>query len=562
MHLVYSFLIILGMLGLLASGKITKLEYSLLDIFFRARPITVDKPAIALIEIGPDSLEAIGRWPWPGHYHAEMIRILSRWNAAAIVFDRAYSDTDPLLDSALLAKALQESGRVYFPVSLENKPAKKIWVHSLPVELEAAEGSKIWNGPPAEHRLLLKGLGQMEAPADQDGILRSVQTSRAWGAQAYRYLGIQAALDYRGRKTEPPALQKAAQARQGQLLINWAGVWQRLFPRYAYAEIIRSDQAIQRGLKPVLDPKELAGKICFIGFTEGENAEYRVTPVNARMPALAVLALAAQTVLDGKYLRPAPFEFQAALMLFFGILATLVFADFRNLRSALILIGLSLAWILLSFLFFWKAGLWIYGVQPLLLAAALFIFSALYAHVVAVREQSRLFDLATRDGLTGLFVIRYFREVLNQMVQECRAEGRPLSLILMDIDNFKAINDTFGHPAGDYVLKKTAHIVQSVIRHKRPVKEADLAARYGGEEFVVMVMGKLPDAAEKVGERIREAVEKAHFDWEGKAIKVTLSVGAACLHTDEKIPDRMVRRADEALYHAKRTGKNRVCQSP
>ena len=77
-----------------------------------------------------------------------------------------------------------------------------------------------------------------------------------------------------------------------------------------------------------------------------------------------------------------------------------------------------------------------------------------------------------------------------------------------------------------------------------------------------MVMGKLPDAAEKVGERIREAVEKAHFDWEGKAIKVTLSVGAACLHTDEKIPDRMVRRADEALYHAKRTGKNRVCQSP
>ncbi len=546
------------MMALLVSGRLTKLEYVVLDAFFRARPDSSVVPAVSLIEIGPDSLEAIGRWPWPGHYHAEMIRILSRWKVGAIVFDRAYSETDPLLDAGLMAAALRDSGRVYFPLKLVTKPAKKIWVHSLPVELESAEGSKVWSGPPAEHRLSLRGMGQLEAFADRDGILRSVLAEQAWGSQVYRYLGVQVALDFLSQRNST-ALQRAADSNTGHLFVDWTSAWAQRFPRYSYADIIRSDQAIQRGQKPAVNPKQLEGKICLIGFTEGEQTEYRVTPVHPRMPVLAVMAQAAETVVEGRYLRALPLQMQAVCLLGLGLLAAILFADFSNLKSAVFFFAMAGGWTAVSFLFFWRLGFWIYVVQPVLLAAGLFVFSALYAHIVAVREQSRLFDLATRDGLTGLYVIRYFREVLNQVVQESNASNQPLALILMDIDNFKSVNDTYGHPAGDYILKKTAMVVQSVIRLKRPVKEADFAARYGGEEFIVMVRGEMRSAAEKVGERIRQAVEKTRFEWDGKVIAVTLSAGVSQLRHDEKIPDRMVRRADEALYQAKRTGKNRVC---
>jgi diguanylate cyclase (GGDEF)-like protein len=150
--------------------------------------------------------------------------------------------------------------------------------------------------------------------------------------------------------------------------------------------------------------------------------------------------------------------------------------------------------------------------------------------------------------------------ILNQSVTDAKERKQPLAVILMDIDNFKKINDTYGHPAGDMVLKKAAQEISRCFRVKRASHQVDFAARYGGEEFIIMLRGAaLQDAGFKVAERVRQTVEKAEFDWEGVKIPVTLSLGVAMLHEDENVPDLMVRRADEALYRAKKAGKNRVC---
>jgi diguanylate cyclase (GGDEF)-like protein len=178
---------------------------------------------------------------------------------------------------------------------------------------------------------------------------------------------------------------------------------------------------------------------------------------------------------------------------------------------------------------------------------------------MSTREKSHLFHLATRDGLTDLYVIRHFRLILNQIVREASLRKEPLSVVLLDIDNFKNINDTYGHPAGDMVLKKTAAILLAFIRKRRPFREIDFAARYGGEEFIVMLRkAGLKEAGFIAAERIRKKIEEAKFEWEGKMIRVTASLGVAVLHAGENVPDSMVHRADAALYKAKASGKNRV----
>ena len=175
------------------------------------------------------------------------------------------------------------------------------------------------------------------------------------------------------------------------------------------------------------------------------------------------------------------------------------------------------------------------------------------------QERSNLFHLATRDGLTGLYVIRHFRVIMNQMTREARARKENIAVILMDIDHFKKINDTYGHPAGDMVLKKTAEAIQAAVRQKRTMKDIDFVARYGGEEFIILIRrNSLENVAGRIAERIRKTIQAAEYDWNGTRISVTVSLGVAMLGDTENIPDAMVHRADKALYLSKQNGRNRV----
>jgi len=559
-QLCYIFLIILCGLGLMASGRLLKLEHGLLDFYFQHRASAPVHSALAIIEIGEDSLQAIGQWPWPTQYHAEMVRILSAWGAQAIVFDDLLAEKDSGTAEEPFQLAVRDSGRVYFPARLESRLAKKIWVHSLPVDLEPGGEKKIWVLPPAKYQLYLGGVGYLQDFTDKDGMVRSVPISIAWGRERFYHLGLQVAADALAEKTHFDVSQILPKA-MPRIMIHWTGHPEN-FKRYAYADIVRSYQGGQRGQKVALNPSDFKGKVCLIGLTAGDSVRRYVTPADSKMTRLDVLAEVTNTALTRKFLRPLSFQQNAVLYLLLGLTCAILFLNFHNVRSPFTALGFLAGWFVVWYAALAFTGFWIYAIQPMILILVIFVFSALYAYLAAIREQSRLFDLATRDGLTGLYVIRYFREVLNQVVEEVLFDKTPLAVILTDIDNFKSINDTYGHPAGDLILKKTAHIVQSVIRLKRPAKEMDLVARYGGEEFIVMLRGApLELAVTRVGERIRVAIEKARFEWDGKIISVTVSVGVSALRPDEKVPDFMVRRADEALYQAKRTGKNKVCQS-
>ena len=171
--------------------------------------------------------------------------------------------------------------------------------------------------------------------------------------------------------------------------------------------------------------------------------------------------------------------------------------------------------------------------------------------------QRKMYDSAVRDAMTDTFNKRYFRESLSTDFAYHTRHGTPLSVMMLDIDHFKKINDTHGHTAGDHVLKEVAKTIGRMLRAE------DILCRYGGEEFAVIFRGTDLDTAGAVGERIRQAVADGEYTYEGTRIPVTLSIGVATLAgSNTRTADLLVKAADEALYDAKRGGRNRTVRAP
>lgn len=160
------------------------------------------------------------------------------------------------------------------------------------------------------------------------------------------------------------------------------------------------------------------------------------------------------------------------------------------------------------------------------------------------------------DGLTGLYNKNYLMQRLETEVREAAESGRPLSFIIIDVDNFKTYNDTYGHPEGDAVLRSLAEVILAEIR------EQDAGCRYGGEEFTVVFPDIAGAQALKAAERILQAFAGLTFHpGSGAGVSVTVSIGLAQFRPGEG-PDDLIRRADQALYQAKNRGKNRVVIAP
>lgn len=157
---------------------------------------------------------------------------------------------------------------------------------------------------------------------------------------------------------------------------------------------------------------------------------------------------------------------------------------------------------------------------------------------------------ARTDGLTGLFNRRAFDKAIDALYGDWSKKGQAFSLGLIDIDHFKQINDTYGHPAGDAVLKHVAHVLQAELG------DAVCVARYGGEEFAVLSLEPVEQLA-KTLDQLRAVVARLEVAHEERVISMTLSAGTAGIAADDKVGN-LVRRADEALYAAKLGGRNRV----
>jgi diguanylate cyclase (GGDEF)-like protein len=180
------------------------------------------------------------------------------------------------------------------------------------------------------------------------------------------------------------------------------------------------------------------------------------------------------------------------------------------------------------------------------------IFKFLTGGNIENAYHEEIYRLTTVDGLTQIANKRFFMESLEREIARAHRYQRAMSLVMFDIDHFKRINDTYGHLAGDYVLKQLASAVKQKIRRE------DLFARYGGEEFSI-ILPEIPLAPSLTfAEKIRQVVEEHEFRFENTSIDVTISMGVAGADEDVRDVDELIKRADERLYAAKAAGRNRV----
>lgn len=164
-----------------------------------------------------------------------------------------------------------------------------------------------------------------------------------------------------------------------------------------------------------------------------------------------------------------------------------------------------------------------------------------------------IYRLTIMDGLTQIHNQRYLLDFLERELARSRRHRRPLSILMMDLDRFKSVNDRHGHLCGDYVLRELSN------RLRHSIRREDLFARYGGEEFCLVLVETTRDEATEVAERIRSSVCSAPFRYDNLSLKITVSVGVAATDGEHDLtPADILREADDNLYIAKRNGRNRV----
>ncbi len=194
------------------------------------------------------------------------------------------------------------------------------------------------------------------------------------------------------------------------------------------------------------------------------------------------------------------------------------------------------------------------GIGLLMFAVFYFILARVRSRLVFVeQDRAALRKMASRDALTGLYNRRHLSDMLEHELLACRSQERPLSLLMVDLDHFKRINDSFGHPCGDKMLVAVGQAVLDELR------DTDRAVRYGGEEFLILLPGSSVMAAMEVGERLRAGIGALAIPCSEQArASVTASIGVASFPDDAQTADTLLKLADDALYVAKSLGRDRV----
>ena len=182
-------------------------------------------------------------------------------------------------------------------------------------------------------------------------------------------------------------------------------------------------------------------------------------------------------------------------------------------------------------------------------------------HAAMALDNARLYDAlrtqAIHDSKTALFTHDYLLEAIRAELSRAARSGQPTALLMLDVDDYKSFNDTYGHVAGDHVLAELASIIRDQVR------DSDTPARFGGEEFPVLLPGTSAVEAAEIAERIRAAVEAYPISVKAReTAQVTISIGVAVHHGPSANPDRIIEAADAALYDSKRSGKNTVRIAP
>lgn len=482
-------------------------------------------PRLLIVAIDDNSLQQIGQWPWPRSTHARLLDRLTEAGSARVVLDLMLSEPDrqDAAQDADLAAAIRRNGRVVLPVLAAPASGPNMAEELLPIPLIAANAAT---------------LGHSDVEVDADGVARGLYLTAGIGSPHWPALGL-ALADARGplsglRDPDPGQSSPYQWRRDHYVRVRYAGPPER-FPQVSYVDLLNGD----------VDPALLRGRLVLVGMTASGIAPRLLTPTTRErwMSGSEYQANVASMLLTDKVITLPPTLWRDLLSGLLVALCCLGLSLPRASASALLALPSTL---LLSFVLLRAGNLWFAPAAALTGMLAVICAWVLW-RISAWRRQ------ANSDALTGLGNRLRFEQTLQQEHDAGRRSGRPLSLVLIDVDHFKHHNDVYGHQAGDNVLRLIATEIGAHARRPR-----DMAARFGGDEFALILPDTASDGAVQVIEDLLARVRLLEVPGaHGQRVHITLTVGVYTrVPAARSEPRHFFEGADAALYKAKAAGRD------
>jgi diguanylate cyclase (GGDEF)-like protein len=326
-------------------------------------------------------------------------------------------------------------------------------------------------------------------------------------------------------------------------------------PAWKIIRLMKNQKAGQLNEEDTALLKLLKDKVIFIGTTAVSTYDIKTTPINKLLPGVVLQATIFDNLYQNKgYMHRAEDHTNLLLTVLLCVSAALVILKMRSAVSGLITtMMLAGLYVVVSILALKHLSVWINIAMPMISLVVVTILTFMVKYMNRDQDYKKTYKLATTDGLTGLYNHRFFQEHMANAIDTAVRFNGKFSLVLIDIDFFKKFNDTYGHQAGDEVLRHVARKLRTSVR------SVDLVARYGGEEMAIILdKANETEALEVARKLVRLVAEEEYPIAEGVAKHVTVSIGVATFPTHGKTPSELIEFADRGLYRAKEGGRNQV----
>lgn len=521
-------------------------------------------------------LDKYGEWPLSRDIYAKLVDYLESKNPRSIAFDLMFVKSfksRPEADNALI-DVFGKYNNVYTAMNLDNQPEDLRIPPVLPEKLSVnvenhSRKIDFSNLTFTNCRSILKGIlditsnvGMINVSRADDGILRSMPVFVKYYDKYYPQLGLKVGMDYiksvEGYSPDKFIIdsnsnlllgdRKIYLDENGGAILNWYGstaTYQHI-PMYKLIKIVNGEMK-DEGF-------DFHNKIIYFGTTASSLFDIKTVPVSRTYPGVEVQATYVNNILDNNFIR----KMDKTYTILAGIIMALI-TGFIVMRvssafvASLASLSVYVVYILTGYYAMKFGNLWIEMVYPLLLAVIAFISAFIVKYLIKSRDFEQQYKLATTDGLTDLYNHRYFQEQMRMQIENSKRYETEFSLIILDIDFFKKFNDTFGHQAGDAVLRQVAQTL------KRNVRATDIVCRYGGEEMSIILPNTGKDVAYSTAEKICKRVSDNKFRLIGdKEVTVTISLGVSTYPYDGNTASELIEAADKRLYNAKHNGRNQV----
>lgn len=534
---------------------------------------------IVVLAVDDASLESLwekyGEWPIPRNVYADLINYLEAQKPQSIIFDlmfiksiRTSADAD-----RYLADTMNKFNNIYTGMNLDDQPSSL----RIPIDLPDRLALNIENDSNIDFsqksykncRPIMSSLidgkvniGMTNVQRASDGILREITPIMMYKDKYYPYLSFKAGADYIEQKNAKDFVidansnlkvfdTKIPLTKDGNAILNWYGPsgTHTIIPMY---EVINAMTGTNKNLNTKFDFKD---KVIIIGTTATALQDNKSVPIqNIIYPGVEVHATFFNNMLDNNFIRKTDaFTDIIIITSVIAIVGAIVMLSTSTLFASLSTILFGIAYLFISYYLMELYNLWIPVVMPVISIMAAFALSFLAKYLLKARDFEYQYKLATIDGLTELYNHRYFQDTLRKQIDIARRYNQAFSLIIIDIDFFKKFNDTYGHQAGDAVLRQVAKIL------KNNSRATDYVCRYGGEEMTIILPNTSAEDALFNANRICKAVADTPFHLTPvDKVNVTISLGVSTFPDNAQTPQDLIEWADKGLYYAKEHGRNQV----